>query len=95
MRHSSDRKKRWEARATLLLKEKEAQQERASKAMEINWMVRGKRAAEDANENGNAGSGGAGAKTSPPARAAAIPVRGIRPLLQYLSFRLARPLGLI
>ena len=52
----------WEARATLLLKQKEAQREapkeaqkeRGSIAMEINWMGRGKRGADDARENGSA-----------------------------------------
>jgi hypothetical protein len=49
----------WEARATLLPKEKEAQKERGSRPMEINWFGRGKRSAGDANENGNASSGSA------------------------------------
>jgi hypothetical protein len=53
----------WEARAALVLKEKEAQKERRSRAMEINWMGRGKRGAEDAKENGEASGGGAGERS--------------------------------
>jgi len=55
----------WEALATLLLKEKEAEKERGSRPMGINWMGRMKRGAEDAKENGNASSGGAGERSKP------------------------------
>jgi hypothetical protein len=55
----------WEALGTLLLREKEAQKERGSSPMGINWMGRGKRGAEDAEKNGNASSGGAGEKNKP------------------------------
>jgi hypothetical protein len=55
----------WEALATVLLNENKAQKERGSRAMEINWMGRGKRDAEDAKENGQANSGGAGEKNKP------------------------------
>jgi hypothetical protein len=59
----------WEARATLLLKQREAQEEvhkeRGTRAMEINWMGRGKRGAGDGNENGNASSGGADERNKP------------------------------
>jgi hypothetical protein len=55
----------WEALGTLLLKEKEAQKERGSRPMGINWMGRGKRGVEDAEKNGNASGGGAGEKNKP------------------------------
>jgi hypothetical protein len=55
----------WEALGMLLLKEKEAPKERGSRPMGINWMGRGKRGAEDAKENGNASSGGAGERNKP------------------------------
>jgi hypothetical protein len=55
----------WEAaRATSLRKEKEAQKERGSRPMEINWFGRGKRSAGDANENGNANGGVAETNTA-------------------------------
>jgi hypothetical protein len=63
----------WEARATLFLKQREAQrdaqeeaqEERGSTAMEINWMGRGKRGVEDASENGSASGTGAVERNKP------------------------------
>ncbi len=54
-----------EAQAILLLKEREAQKERGSRPMEINWMGRRKQDADDAKENGNASSAGAGERNKP------------------------------
>jgi hypothetical protein len=68
----------WEARATLFLKQREAQrdaqeeaqEERGSTAMEINWMGRGKRGVEDASENGSASGTGAVERNNPSGPAA-------------------------
>ena len=73
----------WEARATLLLKQKEAQREpqeavqteRGSTAVEINWMGRGKRGVEDASENGSAGGGDTGERNRAAAPLVAEPPR--------------------
>jgi hypothetical protein len=87
--HSSqDRGVWWEALAALLLKEDEAQKEGGSRLMGINWMGRAKRGAEDARQNGNASSGGAGEKNKAAEAAgdarerdkAAAPARAAQPI---------------